>query len=168
MEAGLADAIPISTVLVRPSLGHRHLFGYGFFLNQRIVRSFCPDASFFGIAHYDNRRFAVDAQGYLTLRPRAGHRTYGVIWQVPDVSVYALDLRLSVPRLYDRIGAFARTLQGQLCISEFLATRDQGTGCLEKRALEFILRAARRWEFPSDYLSEIESWGGHAQLRRAH
>lgn len=163
----MEDAVAISKVLVKPHIGHRHLFAYGFFLNERIVRSFCPNASFVGIAYYDNRCFAVDSQGCLTLRPRAGHRTYGVIWQVPDVSVYALDLRLSVPRFYDRIGAFARTLQGQLCISEFLATRDQGTGCLEKRALEFILRAAGRWEFPSDYLSEIESWGGHAQLWRA-
>lgn len=168
MEAGLEDAIPISTVLVRPNLGHRHLFGYGFFLNQRIVRSFCPDASFVGVAYYDNRRFTVDAQGYLTLRPRAGHRTYGVIWQVPDVSVYALDQRLCVPRFYDRTGAFARTLKGQLCISEFLATRDQGTGCLESHALSFILRAARRWEFPSAYLTEIASWGGNAQQRRAY
>lgn len=164
----MEDAVAIPKVLVKPNLGHRHLFDYGFFLNERIVRSFCPNVSFVGIAYYDNRRFAVDAQGCLTLRPRAGHRTYGVIWQVPDVSVYALDLRLSVPRLYDRIGAFARTLQGQLCISEFLATKDQGTGFLERRALKFILRAARRWEFPSDYLSEIESWGGRAQRRWAN
>lgn len=164
----MEGAIAISRVLVKPNLGHRHLFGYGLFLNERIVRSFCSDASFVGVAYYDNRRFAVDSRGCLTLRPRAGHRTYGVIWQVPDVSVYALDLRLSVPRLYDRIGAFARTLQGQLCISEFLATRDQGTGCLEQRTLGFILRAARRWEFPSTYLNEIESWGGRAQLRRVN
>lgn len=161
----MKEAIPISRMLISPSLGHRHLFGYGFFLNERIVRSFCPDASFVGVAYYDNRRFAVDAQGRLTLRPRAGHRAYGVVWQVPDVSMYALDLRLSVPRSYDRIGAFARTLQGRLCITEFLATRDRGVGCLEQHTLKFILRAARRWKFPPYYVREIEAWGGNDQIR---
>lgn len=163
----MGDAIPISRVLVRPRLGHRHLFGYGYFLNERILRSFCPDATFVDVAFYESRAFAVDSNGCLTLRPRAGHRTYGVVWSVPDVSVYALDLSLSVPRHYDRIGSFARTLDGQLCISEFLATRDQGVGRLDSHALGFIVRAARRWKFPPRYIGEIAQWGDAGSRRRA-
>lgn len=148
-------------------MGHRHLFGYGYFLNERLLRTFCPDAAFVTTAYYDSRRLAVDSHNQLTLRPRAGHRTYGVVWSIPDVELISLGMRLDVPRIYDRIGAFARTLEGSLCISEFLATRDQGVGVLSPRLLASILRSAKRWGFPASYLEEVCQWSTALEQRRA-
>jgi hypothetical protein len=60
--------------------------------------------------------------------PRRGYRVYGVVWSVPEIGLAALDIHAGVPHRHDRFGAFARTASGQLCVSEFFATRERTPG----------------------------------------
>ena len=150
--------IQIAANLLRPKIGHRHLFVYGPYLNEDLLRKRCPDPEFITVAHYDRRRFMINSDGIATAFPRRNHRVYGVIWQVHEIGLTALDIHAGVPHRHDRFGTFARTADGQLCVSEFYATRNRTPGKADPAYLLPIIEAARRWKFPDSYIEEIAGW----------
>jgi hypothetical protein len=104
-------------------MGHRHLFAYGPYLDENLLRERCPDPEFLTLAHYDSRRFMINSDGLATACPRRGYRLYGVVWSVQVIGLAALDIHAGVPHQHDRFGSFARTANGQLCVAEFYAAR---------------------------------------------
>jgi hypothetical protein len=150
--------IRIAANLLRPKMGYRHLFVYGAYLDENLLRERCPDPEFVTLAHYDNRRFMINSEGLATASPRQGYRVYGVVWSVPEIGLAALDIHAGVPHWHDRFGAFARTASGQLCVSEFFATRNRTLGRADPAYLHPIIAAAWRWKFPQQYIEEIGGW----------
>ncbi len=150
--------IQIAATLLRPKMGYRHLFVYGPYLDEDLLRERCPDLEFITVAHYDSRCFMINSDGVATAFPRRDHRVYGVVWSVHEIGLAALDIHAGVPHEHDRFGSFAKTAAGQLCVSEFYATRNRTPGRASPSYLRPILKAARRWEFPQDYLDELASW----------
>jgi len=150
--------IQIAAKLLTPKMGYRHLFVYGPYLDEDLLRERCPDPEFVALAHYDSRRFMINSGGIATALPRKGYRVYGVVWSLAEIGLAALDIHAGVPHQYDRFGSFARTADGQLCVSEFYATRNQVSGQAEPAYLRPIIAAARRWKFPEQYIEEIASW----------
>ena len=100
----------------------------------------------------------INSDGIATAFPRKDHRVYGVIWSVHEIGLAALDIHAGVPHKHDRYGAFARTSSGQLCVSEFYATRNHSPGKADPAYLKPIIAAAQRWKFPQLYIDEIASW----------
>ncbi len=150
--------IQIAANLLRPKMGHRHLFVYGPYLDEDLLRERCPDPEFLTLAHYESRRFMINSDGIATAFPRKDHRVYGVVWSVPEIGLAALDIHAGVPHHHDRFGSFCRTADGQLCVSEFYATRNHAPGKANPDYLRPILDAARHWKFPEPYLDEIAGW----------
>jgi hypothetical protein len=81
-----------------------------------------------------------------------------VVWSVPEIGLTALDIHAGVPHQHDRYGSFARTANGQLCVSEFFVTRNRTPGRADPAYLQPIIAAARRWKFPEQYIEEIAGW----------
>lgn len=150
--------IQIATNLLRPKMGHRHLFVYGPYLDEGLLRERCPDPEFVTLAHYDNRQFMINLEGLSTARPRRGYRVYGVVRSVPEIGLAALDIHAGVPHWHDRFGAFARTASGQLCVAELYGARNRTPGRADPAYLQPIIAAARRWKFPQQYIEEIGGW----------
>jgi hypothetical protein len=153
----------MATNLLRPPMGYRHLFVYGPLLDEDLLRERCPDPELITVAHYDSRRFIINSDGIATAFPRRGHRVYGVVWRVHEIGLTALDIHAGVPYRHDRFGAFARTADGELCVSEFYAARNHTPGTANPSYLEPIIAAARRWKFPDSYLEEIAGWAGRTE-----
>src|SRR5260370_885355 len=147
--------IQIAINLLRPRMGHRHLFVYGPLLDEGLLRERCPDPEFITVAHYDSRRFMVNSDGIATAFPRRDHRVYGIIWCVHEIGLTALDIHAGVPHWHDRFGAFARTADGQLCVSEFYAARNHAPGKADPAYLQPIIATARRWKFPNSSIEEM-------------
>lgn len=152
------SVVQIAKTLLRPTMGYRHLFAYGSLLDEALLRERCPDPTFLTLAHYDSRRFIINSDGVATLVPRKGYRTYGVLWLVHEIGLAALDIHAGVPQEYDRFGAFARSASGELCVSEFYATRNRTEGNADSKYLRPIIAAALQWKFPDAYVAEIASW----------
>jgi hypothetical protein len=145
----------IAANLLRPKMGHRHLFVYGPNLDENLLRERCP-------------RSGVSCTG--TLRQPAVHDQFGKARHglppsgLPGLRcglVRALDWISSArhprrsPHWHDRFEVFARTANGQLCVSEFFATRNRTAGRADPAYLQPIIAAARRWKFPQQYIDEM-------------
>lgn len=150
--------VHVAATLLRPKMGYRHLFAYGPWLDEEVLGQLCPDPEFVTLARYDSRRWMVNSDGTATIVPRRDFRVLGVIWSVHEVGLAALDIHAGVPQQHDRFGSFAKTAAGQLCVSEFYATRNRLPGKGSPSYLRPILKAAQRWAFPQDYLDELSSW----------
>ena len=150
--------IQLATTLLRPKMGFRHLFAYGPLLDQDLIRERCPDPEFITLAHYEGRRFIVNSDGIATIIPRKDFKVYGVIWSVHEIGLAALDIHAGVPHDHERYGCFARSASGQLCVSEFYATRNRTEGLADRDYLRPIIAAARHWKLPAAYIKEMASW----------
>ena len=117
--------IQIAANLLRPKMGHRHLFVYGPYLDEGLLRERCPDPEFLTLAHYDSRRFIINSEGLATACPRRGYRVYGVVWSVPEIGLAALDIHAGVPHWHDGSG---RSLEPQAANSALLSSTAPATG----------------------------------------
>ncbi len=145
------------TARARP--GHRHILVYDELMHEDRIGALCPEPRFVTTARYLSRRFTINSDGVATARPRRDHVVHGVVWEVHDIGLAALDIALGVPSIYDRFGAFARGPAGELIISEFYATRNnRSLGTAKPEYLNVILDAARHWKFSASYLDEIAGW----------
>ena len=158
----MTDQMPalvhVMAQIVRPQPGHRLIFTFDELMNPDRIGGLCPEPRFVTTARYLSRRFTINSDGVATARPQRGHVLHGVVWEVSEVGVAALDIALGVPGLYDRFGAFAHS-EAALVTTEFYATRDmRSVGIAQPNYLNVILDATRHWGFPESYLDEIAAW----------
>jgi hypothetical protein len=144
--------------MIRPQPGHRLLFTFDELMDESVIRERCPDPVFITTAQILSRRFIVNSDGLASIVPRRDYAVHGIIWEVHDVAMTCLDIRLGVPSVYERFGAFARNDAGTLIVSEFHATRNGQFGVAHPSYLSVIVEAARKWEFPDGYVEQIQGW----------
>ncbi len=158
----MTDQMPalvhVMAELVRPQPGHRLIFAYDELMNEDRIGALCPAPRFVTTARYLSRRFTINSGGVATARPQRGHVVHGVVWEVSEIGLTALDIAMGVPGLYDRFGAFAHS-EAALVTTEFYATRDmRSVGTAKPSYLRVIQDAASHWDFPESYLDEIAGW----------
>ena len=159
----MTDPMPalvhVMAELVRPRPGHRLIFTYDELMNPDRISVLCPEPRFVTTARYLSRQFTINSDGVATARPQRGHVVHGVVWEVSEIEVAALDLAMGVPSLNDRFGAFARGAGEELVTTEFYASRNmRSLGTAKPSYLNVILDAARHWQFPESYLDEVAAW----------
>lgn len=153
--------VPLAHVIaqmIRPQPGRRLLFAYDELMGESVIRERCPDPVFITTARILSRRFIVNSDGLASIVPRRDYTVHGIIWEVHDVAMTCLDIRLGVPSVYERFGAFARDPAGTLIVSEFHATRNRQSGVANPNYLSVIIEAAQKYGFPADYVEQIQGW----------
>lgn len=159
MTDQIQPLIHVLAQTARPRAGHRHILVYDELMHEDRIGALCPEPRFVTTARYLSRRFTINSDGVATARPRRDYILHGVVWEVHDVGLAALDIAMGVPSVYDRYGSFARGPGGELIISEFYATRNnRSIGSAKPEYLSVILDAARHWKFDQSYLDEIAGW----------
>lgn len=159
----MTDPMPalvhVMAQIVRPRPGHRLIVTYDELMHEDRIGALCPDPRFVTTARYLSRQFTINSDGVATARPQRGQVLHGVVWEVSEVGVAALDIAMGVPSMYDRFGAFARSPDEALITTEFYATRNmRSVGTAKPSYLRVIQDAARHWGFPESYLDEIAAW----------
>lgn len=151
--------VHVMAQIVRPQPGHRLIFTFDELMNPDRIGGLCPEPRFVTTARYLSRQFTINSDGVATARPQRGHVLHGVVWEVSEIGLTALDIAMGVPSLYDRFGAFARGPGEELITTEFYASRDmRSLGTAKPSYLNVILDAARHWQFPEPYLDEVAAW----------
>jgi hypothetical protein len=90
--------------------------------------------------------------------PAPGSVVYGVVWQIDEIALVALDICVGMPTFFERIGGFKSTANGKLVVAEHYAARETRPGRPNLQYLGSIARAAKHYEFPSFYIEELEHW----------
>jgi hypothetical protein len=108
--------------VIRPDPLHRLIFTYDELMRNASIRRYCPNPKFICVAAYSSHRFIVTSEGVASIQPRRNSVVYGVVWQLHEIALAALDLSKYRPGVNERFGAFVRDLSGRLVISEHYAS----------------------------------------------
>ena len=122
------------------------------------MRRHCPTAKELGTAVLDGHRFVVTADGYASIEKHAGGIVHGVLWRLMPRDLASLNIYESVATgLYHCRRVTVRHARKQRNVLVYVA-RPRGPGKPKPGYLELVIAAARDWDLPQSYVSEIARW----------
>src|SRR5215218_8449633 len=114
--------------MIRPRLGYRLWFAFDSAMDPNIAAQRVPDPTFVTVAHIPSRRFTINSDGLACLWPRKDFVIYGIVWMIDEVDMACLDLKLAVPRDYDRFGCIGRDPHQKPILMEYHSPRNPRPG----------------------------------------
>jgi len=148
--------------MIRPRAGHQMLFTFDRLMDDTAIRAHCPEVRFVCSAKLRSRRLVFSRSGTTTIVSARGAEVHGVVWEVRESVIPALDAKFDVPEIRSRRGAFARSADSQLIPCEHYFGRDCRAGKPEPREVLGLIELAKYWGFPSSYVRELVGWLGQA------
>ena len=133
-------------------------FAYGSNMNCAAMKRRCPDARAVGPATLEGHRFFVGIDGWGSVKPSAGDRVHGVLWELTPRCVAALHAyELLHAGLYDVRRLPVRAGVGLTPAMVYLLRRRK-PGMPKPGYVEMIAAAARYWKLPERYVRSVERW----------
>jgi len=144
--------------------GGIRLFAYGLLMDPGVMRQLCPNARAVGPARLERMRIAFrggsreDGGGVADVLPARDRVVWGVLWELPERSLAALDAFEEVPEQYVRVRHPVRLSDGAEYEAE-LYRQPEGARPAPpgERYLGRILAAAQHWGLPSRYQDELRA-----------
>jgi len=135
-----------------------HYFAYGSNLNRAAMKRRCPDARAIGPATLEGYAFFIGIDGWGSVKPSAGNRVHGVLWDLTPRCVAALHAyELLHAGLYDvrhlPVRSGARLMPAMVYL-----LRRRKAGMPKPGYVELIAAAARGWKLPERYIRSVERW----------
>jgi cation transport regulator ChaC len=133
-------------------------FAYGSNMDRAAMRRRCPMAAAIGAARLENWRFIVTRDGYASILPAPGSVVHGVLWRLTARDLAAVNAYESLDSgLYRRrmlpVSQGGRRLQALVYIA-----RGACEGRPKPGYQSLVIRAARDWNLPEDYIRVLERW----------
>jgi gamma-glutamylcyclotransferase (GGCT)/AIG2-like uncharacterized protein YtfP len=133
-------------------------FAYGSNMSRALMRRLCPTAKDVGTAVLEGHRFVITADGFASIVRHAGGVVHGVLWRLTPRDFAALNIYESVGTgLYHCRRLPVRHGRRQ-CNAFIYVARPRGPGKPRPGYLELVIAAARDWNLPQPYVSELASW----------
>lgn len=131
-------------------------FAYGANLDRAHMTRLCPGAKAEGLAQLDQHRVFIAAAGFASVRSDKGI-VHGVLWQVSERDLLALDGYESVPTgLYRRETRVIRSQEANIEAAVYVAS-DARPGRPRPSYRAMIVAAARAWNLPEDHVRYLET-----------
>ncbi|MEX0590634.1 MAG: gamma-glutamylcyclotransferase family protein [Xanthobacteraceae bacterium] len=134
----------------------RHYFAYGSNMDRAHMAQLCPQAEALGPARLDNHRFFIAHGGYGSIAPKRGAAVHGVLWRITARDRVALEA-------YEQIGdglyqhaTLPVHVGDKLLRALVYVANDARPARPSAKYCEFVLAAARHWNFPDDYARALE------------
>ncbi|ODR10743.1 hypothetical protein BHQ15_04380 [Mycolicibacillus koreensis] len=121
----------------------------------------CPDACDPCPALLADHDWLINQRGVATVAPRPGRAVHGVVWQLTDSDLAALDRAESVPAHYRRERLPVHTAAGIVEAWVYLDHRVH-PGPPRPGYLERILDGARHHRLPPEWVRFLRGWGADA------
>ena len=133
-------------------------FAYGSNLNRAAMKRRCPDARAIGPAMLEGYAFFIGIDGWGSVKPSAGARVHGVLWDLTPRCVAALHAyEFLHAGLYDvrhlPVRSGARLMPAMVYL-----LRRRKVGMPKPGYVELIAAAARGWKLPERYIRSVERW----------
>jgi hypothetical protein len=151
-----AGGLPSEKTAVR-----RLYFAYGSNMEPGPMAERCPHAQPMGRARLNRWSFRINERGYATVVPDPNGTVHGVLWSLTPSDEASLDDYEGLSEglyLKDRLRV---TLDPGVTTDALVyLARHTRPGRPLPGYLEGILEAARNWQLPEGYRSELEGWSG--------
>ncbi len=136
----------------------RHLyFAYGSNLCVRQMARRCPDAVGARHALLTGHDWLINQRGVATIEPVSGSEVHGVVWEVSDRDLDALDSAEGVPVRYRRDRLTVCTADGELDAWVYIDHR-VAPGAPRPGYLERIIDAAVHHSLPHRWIEFLQRW----------
>ena len=137
-------------------------FAYGSNMDPLQMRVRCPGARVVGTATLASHRWIINSAGYATVIPSPGHTVYGVLWELTPAHLATLDEYEGLSEdIYWRTEIMVETLKDRQPVwSTIYFARSEDPGQPVPDYTEHIIRTAKDFAFPENYLRELAHFGG--------
>jgi len=138
----------------------RNYFAYGSNMGPKQLGERCPGAVLVGTAVLPEHRVFITRDGWASLRGEPGASVYGVVWQLTDQDLAALDdYEDTAHELYRRETKHVKRLAQAESLDAlvYVATAD-ADGTPNRGYLETVIAAARHHGLPEAYIAELAHW----------
>ena len=134
-------------------------FAYGSNLCVTQMARRCPGAVEPTPAHLDGHSWLINQRGVATIEPLGTAQVHGVLWQVTDHDLAALDSAEGVPVRYRRDRLTVHTADGPEPAWVYIDHRVE-PGPPRPGYLERILAGAVHHELPDPWVEFLRRWAG--------
>ena len=136
-----------------------YYFAFGSTLEEKELFTWCPEARFVGNALLDDYQFLINELGSATVIHADSSLVYGVVWDISDAEMVALDRVEGV----DKQCAFRETVSVHLNRATlgkvFIHISSNSTpGIPEENYIDGIIEAAIGYCFPPEYIEQLRRW----------
>lgn len=138
-------------------------FAYGSNMEKEQMQRRCPNHRFLAVARLDHYTLAFTRYsdrwdgGVADLLPERGKVVHGVLYEISQNDLILLDQYTGYPNCYSRGDVMLETTsRDQLPALTYFAVR-QGGIKPSRRYLDQILKGARAYHLPQDYISFLKS-----------
>jgi hypothetical protein len=139
-------------------------FAYGSNMDRVSMRRRCPTATALGTARLDHWRYLVTRDGYASIAPAPGEVVHGVLWRLAPRDLAAVNAYESLDSgLYRRCLLPVRR-GGRRVRALVYVARDRCAGRPRPGYQDLVVRAARDWRLPADYVRQLERWSAGRPL----
>jgi gamma-glutamylcyclotransferase (GGCT)/AIG2-like uncharacterized protein YtfP len=133
-------------------------FAYGSNMSRNLMRRHCPRARALGTAVLADHRFIVMAEGFATIIAEPGQAVHGVLWELSDGDVAALDDYESVDTGLYRAATLPVYHAGGVTSALVYIARSCEHGRPKPAYMKRVLAAARDWDLPEPYIDTLARW----------
>jgi gamma-glutamylcyclotransferase (GGCT)/AIG2-like uncharacterized protein YtfP len=139
-------------------------FAYGSNMDAQAMRTRCPKSSPLGLARLAKHRTFVMEDGYASVQTDAHAMVHGVLYDLALSDVASLDRYEEVARgLYRKITQPVLRMGAAPVRALVYVGRSQSAGQPGLDYWQGVLKAARDWALPDDYVSYLEALGGRSR-----
>ncbi|MFV0306191.1 MAG: poly-gamma-glutamate hydrolase family protein [Desertimonas sp.] len=136
---------------------HHRYFAYGSNLWGPQMAERCPGATRPTPAVLDGHAWLINERGVATIEPVAGHVVHGVVWEVTDGDLAALDGFEGVPDRYRRVVRSVTTTAGVVDAVVYIDPRIE-PGPPRPGYLERVIDGAVEQRLPDDWVDQLRAW----------
>ena len=138
-------------------------FAYGSNMSPEQMARRCPGAQILDVASLNNWRFHVNTRGSASIVGMRGARLYGVLWSLQGWHIATLDQYEGVRwKNYLKRRVQVKTGDGsERSALVYVSLRHYPGRARPNYLIGQILEPAHSFDFPADYLAEVEGWLPH-------
>jgi len=148
-------------------------FAYGSNMHRAIMRKHAPEAVAVGVACLKGYRFIVTTDGYASVAPRPRESVHGILWRLTARDRVTLDRWENTAAGLYHAEILPVVAAGKRRRALVYVARARPRGVPRPGYMEIVLRAAREFELPADYVASLRRLlpkqvlaAGHRRLDR--
>jgi hypothetical protein len=139
-------------------------FAYGANMSRAVMRKYAPGARALGVAKLAGHRFVITADGYASVESARGATVHGVLWRITPRDRITLDAWENVSLGLYRATALPVRHASRLVPALVYFARPAGQGRPKPGYIELVVEAARQWDLPESYISQLASFAAQRSL----
>jgi AIG2 family protein len=133
-------------------------FAYGANMHRAIMGRHAAAAEPIGAAALADHRFIITADGYASVAPALAQAVHGVLWRITPHDRVTLDAWENVAGKLYRAAILPVRHGDRLRPALVYIARRGRIGQPKAGYMELVVAAARAWQLPADYISDLQQW----------